>query len=455
MLSLDVSKAYDHVDRGDLRLALLEAQVPESLVQLILLIHFHAALRVRHGGHEKVICTKRGLRQGCSLAPALWAIYSGWLLRRMDLPGTLNVAQANTTYADDMHYQWDIHNGVDLEAAYGAMKHILLSLQRAGLSVSEDKTVIILGIKGSLAQRALQRYVVDMPQGQCIKFVIDGRSTHIKLVQSHVYLGSVISYGKFEAQTFDHRLQLAKGSYSRLGSILRNRSIPLKLRLQLWQGCIWPTLLHALDCCGLPEKEMKAMMVIPVKQARSIARSHSMLTKESTVDLIKRLKLPNPVRRLQHALSRRLQQDLRLGSLIQPGEQQLQWRHLVRGHLYESRLVWGLEHAPPAPDCRVVLVQDVIHETFACDTCGQTFSTQAALRRHCYVNHLDEEQQQERDTQVSEARKQSIREHAESAATVSMSSRHGTRFSIISMRVVVLYCEPSTTKMHRASFFSK
>ena len=155
MLSLDVSKAYDHVDRGDLRLALLAAQVPESLVQLILLIHFHAALRVRHGGHEKVICTKRGLRQGCSLAPALWAIYSGWLLRRMDLPGTLNVAQANTTYADDMHYQWDIHNGVDLEAAYGAMKHILLSLQRAGLSVSEDKTVIILGIKGSLAQRAL------------------------------------------------------------------------------------------------------------------------------------------------------------------------------------------------------------------------------------------------------------------------------------------------------------
>ena len=253
-----------------------------------------------------------------------------------------------------------------------------------------------------------------------MKFVIEGQPIHIKIVQHHVYLGSVVSYGKFEAQTFGHRLQLAKGSYSRLGTILRNRSVPLRLRLQLWQGCIWPTLLHALDCCGLPEKEMQAMMVALVKQARSIARSHSMLTKENTVDLIKRLKLPNPVRRLQQTLTRRLTQDLSLGPLIQPGEQQLQWRHLVRGHLF----VWGVDHAPPVNDCRLVPIHEVIHETFACDTCGQTFSTQAALRRHCYVHHLDEDQQQERDVQSSEARKESVREHAEAGMPKCRHCRH-------------------------------
>ena len=89
-------------------------------------------------------------------------------------------------------------------------------------------------VRGPLAQKALQRYVVNMPQGKCVKFVIDGEATQIRIVQHHVYLGAVRGYHKSEAETPQHRLKLAKGVYSRLGSILRHRSVPLHLRLILW-----------------------------------------------------------------------------------------------------------------------------------------------------------------------------------------------------------------------------
>ena len=272
--------------------------------------------------------------------------------------------------------------------------------------------MILMEVRGPLAQKALQRYVVNMPQGKCVKFVIDGEATQIRIVQHHVYLGAVRGYHKSEAETPQHRLKLAKGVYSRLGSILRHRSVPLHLRLILWQGCVWPTLLHALDSSGLPGKELHAMQVLLVKQARSIARSHSMLTKETNRSIIDRLCLPDPVRRLQQALDRRVQGDCSLGETLRPGQVQLQWRSMVRGHLFDSECMWHARTDDGGQHSTLVPVQSVVHETFECDVCGQSFSTQAAQRRHMYLSHFDTQQQQQRTTEVKASLKQSAMEHS-------------------------------------------
>ncbi|CAE7233568.1 unnamed protein product, partial [Symbiodinium necroappetens] len=54
-LSLDVSQAYDGVSRGHLRLALLEAQIPENLITAILAIHNQAFLRISHDQYSEDI----------------------------------------------------------------------------------------------------------------------------------------------------------------------------------------------------------------------------------------------------------------------------------------------------------------------------------------------------------------------------------------------------------------
>ncbi|CAE7225855.1 unnamed protein product, partial [Symbiodinium sp. CCMP2456] len=257
-LSLDISCAYDHVPWEALKSALQFAAVPQPLIEAILLVH-HTALR--------------------TITTALGSVL------QMHDPELLDIHRANTSYADDLHFGWTILCGRDLERAYAAMKHVLTHLLRQGLTISQDKTVVILELQGPQASKALDRYTVQRPTGRHFRFVIDEKVLHLKIVSQHVYLGAVIGFRKFEQETFKHRLALARNSFSRLSVILRNRTVPLKLRLQLWQGCIWPAMLHSLDCTGLPLKEFQSMQSQLIKQARSIAKSHSVLTKETNPDL--------------------------------------------------------------------------------------------------------------------------------------------------------------------------
>ncbi|CAE6930547.1 unnamed protein product, partial [Symbiodinium sp. CCMP2456] len=400
-LSLDISCAYDHVPWSSLQTALRAAAVPENLIQAVLLVHHTAGLHIKHCGMEKVVSLKRGLRQGCGLSPLLWAIYCGWLLQGMHQPEVLDVSRANTSYADDMHYAWTILHGRDLEMAYNAMKHILAHLTRHGLTISQDKTVVVLELLGPQARKALERYTVTKQGTRYFRFVVDQQVLLIKVLTQHVYLGAVISFRKFEQETFRHRLALARGTHSRLGRILRNRVVPVHLRLRLWLGCIWPALLHGLDCTGLPLKELQTLQVQLMKQARSIANSHSMITKESNEDFARRLRLPDPLRRLRQALEHRQHADQFLHAILRPGEAQQQWRTIVRGHLSASSGGWSdPTSSSPSLPTKLQPVDRVLHEVFSCEVCGQEFSTQASLRKHMYCNHLDAEQQVQRDQEV-------------------------------------------------------
>ncbi|CAE7828545.1 Pol [Symbiodinium sp. CCMP2592] len=340
-LSLDLTGAYDHVQWPLLRQALEAANIPEVHIQTILLIHSTARLQVRHCGMEQNVQLKRGLRQGCSLSPSLWAVFSGWLLQRMHDPQLLDVHRTNTSYADDQHFGWTIRNGKDLEGAYAAMRHILACLLQAGLKVSQEKTVIVLELQGAYATKALARYTVDRPQGKYFRFDIAGNNMYIKIVPKHVYLGVVISFRKFEVESFKHRLTLARSTFSRLGVILRNKNVPSRLRLILWRGCVWPALFYGLDSTGLPQKELTTLLTQLIKQARAITNSHSMFTKERNEDFVRRLGLPDPVKRLQNALRQREALDCSLSPELAPGPAQLQWRHIVRGHLFEGVGCWS------------------------------------------------------------------------------------------------------------------
>ena len=412
-LSLDISCAYDHVPRWALESALREAQVPESLVQLVLLIHHQAIIRIRHFDQEALVHLHRGLRQGCGLAPLLWALYSGWLLRRTDHPDIFSIPKAATVYADDQHYSWLIRNSSDLEYAYKAIKHVLQQLMHYGLCISVEKTVILLELKGSQAAKLSARYVVTTPQGPHMKFVINGQPMPmlIKLVPKHTYLGAVISYHRFESETFRHRLAIAKGSFTRLRVILHNRSAPIHLRLRLWKGCIWPALLHGLDCTGLLPADFQAMQSQLIQQARSIAKSFSVLTRESNFDFLKRLQIDDPVRRLRDALRRRYQQDDQLGPDLLPTTEQLQWRALVSGMLFDTPSTWQSQ-PHTAIRTRLVCVSGVLNEAFTCKECGQQFVTAAALKRHTYCMHMDQQQKEDRSKETQQARNHASMEHS-------------------------------------------
>ncbi|CAE7872269.1 unnamed protein product, partial [Symbiodinium necroappetens] len=215
------------------------------------------------------------------------------------------------------------HCGQEMAVTYRAIRHIMESLGRQGLQLSLDKTVIVLGLKGM--------------QGQFMKFQIGGEAAYVKIVKQHLYLGAQISFHKYEQATAKYRMGLAKGAYTRLAPVLKCRTVPLKLRLHLWQGTILPTLLHGLDCMGLLTTEAAQMMTIFYQQARAIAKSFSMYTHETNMQFARRLKLASPIQRLLKAIDSRATTDLALSPNLRAGDVQLQWLHFVRDQLCEDQ----------------------------------------------------------------------------------------------------------------------
>ncbi|CAE7770501.1 unnamed protein product, partial [Symbiodinium necroappetens] len=223
-LSLDVSQAYDGVSRSHLRDALLEAQIPEALTTAILATHNQAVLRISHDQYTDNIKLLTGLRQGCSLSPILWSIYTGWLLRRLEETGLVPVSQAGTVFADDAHFSWLIKTGSQLEAAYSGVRAVLNHLAAYNLKVSIDKTVILVELRGSKATALLKKYVIQKETGPHMRFKVGGEHMDIKIVSKHVYLGlhqkngieavradSVSNRSSDETLTFDPALAFSVG----------------------------------------------------------------------------------------------------------------------------------------------------------------------------------------------------------------------------------------------------
>ena len=153
-LSLDISKAYNRLPREDLEASLNPlnaAHVPTELVKAVMALHRQAQLQIDFRGNTGRVQTKRGIHQGSGLSPLLWSLYSGWILRKLQVGDSL--AEANTTYADDFIFNWVIDGLPAADKAYQEARSILQTLHAHGLQVSGDKTVILLEPRGKHSKK--------------------------------------------------------------------------------------------------------------------------------------------------------------------------------------------------------------------------------------------------------------------------------------------------------------
>ena len=240
-----------------------------------------------------------------------------------------------------------------------------------------------------------------------MRFMVHNQRIDVRIVTKHVYLGVVISYRKFDMDTIKHRLDIARGQFARLKPVLKCQAVPLKLRLHLWKACLPATLLHGIVATGFPEAGAKLIVTLMVQQIRQIAKSHSMWTHEMNSDIMHRLGIIHPAQALERALRCQQRADTTLGGALHPPEAQLQWRHMLRAQIGQA-VMTGF--SPPA--ARLVPVDSIMHETFVCPECGIQFSTAAALKRHTFLQHMEDEQQQSRRQAVKEQSLQSHMEHA-------------------------------------------
>ena len=83
MCMLDLTKAFDSVDRGMAWQILLSRGVPPKLVALIKDLHTNHSVTIRAELDSQPLITDNGFKQGCTLAPALFSIVLDTVVRQL------------------------------------------------------------------------------------------------------------------------------------------------------------------------------------------------------------------------------------------------------------------------------------------------------------------------------------------------------------------------------------
>ena len=297
MMALDLSKAFDRVSRSDLDVAMRQAKVDDDLRVIILQWHdsVHYHLRV-HTHHDKVHCTS-GVRQGCCLAPYLWALLSCSILNQIaERTDRKWVQFLLNAYADDVHEAWEVASLEDLRWFEQCVVATFAVLKHFRMIINEDKCVLVCAIRGHLGKQWLRRRTRPYKEGFAL-FLPDGEGGEIclPLANKMTYLGTVLSYEGYEEQTLQHRLGLAELQRYRLHKPLQGKhDLSVGGRVRLWRTCIWSTLCHGLSVTGLGYRSLCTLTSKVLRHVRAITGNQVHVGGDGNQKVLQQVRLEFP-----------------------------------------------------------------------------------------------------------------------------------------------------------------
>eukprot|EP00439_Symbiodinium_sp_Y106_P073501 s140_g13.t2 len=198
-LTLDMSTAFDRLPRRYMQEALEWAQVDASLASLILDTHCSCRYHIRHEGFESTVEMENGVRQGCTLAPLIWALYSVFLIHQLELRlHSTWPREALTLYADDTHCAWELNSLADLKFFIRSAVLLLSAYQTFGMKINPVKSALMIRLVGTHGSKWVQRHTLCIDNKPLFLFSHDLQTYHIPIVKQAKYLGVIISYQGYE-----------------------------------------------------------------------------------------------------------------------------------------------------------------------------------------------------------------------------------------------------------------
>ena len=376
-VSLDLSKAFDCLPRHLLASALRRIHVPENLVQFILFVHHNVLLVFTKDEYTAELRTGTGIRQGCGLAPLLWASFTLLVLDKLQ---TYMRKDQLTFYSDDMHMAWDINSALDFRNAGVQIGRILTDLRNFGMTVSIDKSVVLLSLKGPHYKRACSAWIRQLAKGRffCVNTAHGEQLLPIK--QDHLYLGVKIGYRQFERNTIAYRIQQSWATFHRLYRVLTSNALSLQVRLRVWRTCVRPVLLYGLTSMHIDAYSANKLRRHTVKQLRSLSRSPAHITHESNEALLTRLQESDIVEHIGQVGESRLHLASTAVGELQPSRVHQYWKHLTDGFSAPAA-------ASQSAMAGLTEVTGMLRRATACPICGLYYPSLHAVRTHIGKSH--------------------------------------------------------------------
>ncbi|CAE7211796.1 Pol [Symbiodinium natans] len=393
-VSVDMSQAFDRLDRTLLQAAMCDAHIPSELQAAIMAWHQDMEYHLRHADLQGSVDSTVGVRQGCNIAPILWVLYTCYFFRTASdfLPQEW-LQSSCTFFADDLHFCDVIAQAADLDSFLQKAGKLFLHLQKFNMLINYKKSAVLMHLKGACTKRWRKHHVFHREGGSFLRIRVGETIAFLPIKTTHKYLGIILSYQAYEKATVLHRLEQSKAAYHRLRPVLTSKStLNQQERLRVWQVCVLSCLRYGLDSIPLRQGLLKLIQVQCARQIRAITRSPVHLSKESTARLYDRLRIPTELTHLRGIQAKQLPEA--------------QHRQVQRGSFCLEQMDWLLkvtaayeqlqEPLPPnastVPDSASASTAALIPLPLAvrgqaCPVCGLYFKDVTGVKIHMTRKH--------------------------------------------------------------------
>lgn len=212
---LDIQRAFDQLPRQQLFEHLDTLHDVPALTTLMAQWHTHTSYCVEQAGESVLVETTRGVRQGCRAAPLLWNCFLDRFFRQLAAQISDQwVRDTLTAFADDIHHGTVFKSHTQLLSDISRIGLILDTLENMGLTLSLEKSFILLEIAGTHS-RKIRSSLVKQDGTNCFLEIprSNGTYSRIPVKKEADYLGTRLSYSNPEQLTFEKRVQCARITY--------------------------------------------------------------------------------------------------------------------------------------------------------------------------------------------------------------------------------------------------
>ena len=299
-LFLDLTRAFDALPRPVLAAALSNVKLTPQLQSILLAWHIGTNYNIEINNTARCIPVSRGVRQGCCLAPYLWSTAMVLLLNELQDTIPLQwIKDHISIYADDLHIFCLLYNEQDLSDCIYCFEAVIMAIDRMGLKLSPQKSCVLLKGKGPGFLLWKKRHCVTSKTTQPCLSLRDG-SLRIPIMKKCLYLGAVMSYDDFQKQTVAVRVNAGWNNFRRLQPWLSKRNkVSLRLRLQVMNTCIIPTVCYGIFYTGLTSNCIDTLCKILNVMYRRILGHVPHLQHINTRSVLDANNIPHPLLTLQ------------------------------------------------------------------------------------------------------------------------------------------------------------
>ena len=388
-LFIDLTRAFDCVDRRRLFSRLFQLDIPAAHIQLLSAWHEGTSYHVQTDHGFQPIAIGKGVRQGCKAAPSLFNFFLYLFLHDVCQVLPVEWVKAHlTAYADDCHVCGSFRTFADFEFIRQAFGVLFATLRSLDMQINPEKSVAILAMSGSSHRKHRCSCIHRDQQGEKLRIDVPGAEpVFVPLHHSTKYLGVIVSYGGFEDASLHHRKQLTHIGFQRLKRWLTGRNaLTITQKFQMWRSCILPILTYGIFAVGITPKGLQQATTAMTLMLRQLIGDHAYLTGHSNRQALANFHLPTPAQ-LLHGAAASLWQSVTQREFSLTANDillQIHWGNLtdLLSRLAQVQASESLESSWTA-----VTEAQSVEPTYSCRLCPFSTANPAWFRRHCTIVH--------------------------------------------------------------------